>query len=255
MALCRDEETIPLFRLRVRAAHHLLQSMLDVIFFLYAMDVRVRTTYLATEMIVALNKLLSNCPFDLREDVLKRIHDESILIMNSLSWRDHCASVEMLNLLVALHDLGGDYLLPEKHLGKLFHMTRQGLGGLDATELNYFQMTTLLYYAGGRPRYSSLVDAIAKSAISRFRTEEDPFVAAELTCLFFDLLGCPFFPITAKEELVRITMVKRHMQVGPADVAEVVQFLGARSWFFSWEAASDLGAVLEKKELRSPYEC
>lgn len=227
--------------------------VLDVMFFIYSMDYRVKTTYIISHIIVSLNRILKDADVELRNNVLKKIADESLFLIRNIINKEEECGVEVLNLLVALKDLGNEYLLENDALIKLLKVRTltPGSTDYDLKSFNYFKLMVILYYIDNIPKFSALKNELENEVVSRYK-DVDVFNKSELMCLFFDFIRCPHVERVKKENLVD-NVIKRKIDESVSDRNSIINFISARNWFFDWSDDLKIENILEKKEFNTPY--
>lgn len=242
------DEFCSLLRENESTAESMLNSYLDVVFFLYAMDTRVKTTYKVLEILLLLNKVLDNTSSTLMHNIQHRIFAESSNILTKAKRDMSLAEVEILNLLIGMREMGELFLLKEEALARAF-----GIGlapGMPTPSLNYFQIVTLLFYCNCNPCYKQIRTMLVESAIEKLRCEKEPFQRADLVYLFFDLVCCPHVTASERNTIVNLAFEKSGLPKIEREINRATDYIRSRVWFFNWEASLDLEGVLKKKVLR-----
>lgn len=220
----------------------------DILFFIYSMDYRVRSTYTMSQIIISTVNFITKCDPETKHSVSKKIFDESIYLLKIIENDDNYNNIELLNLLISLKKLGDDYLLPIDTLNSLLKMDK------DEEQISYFHSMIILYYIQEKPQYITIKQKIENNIILKFTNELKPFQKAELTCLFFDTLSCPYISRLTKENLTEISFKKIDNIKPEINIRnEIINYVSRRSWFINWDQDIELGSLLFKKELRTPY--
>jgi hypothetical protein len=221
---------------------------LDLIFFFYSMDCCVRITYIVSQIIVVTKNFAKKLPEDKASIILKKISDESIFLMKNVRQEEKHLTIEVLNLLIALKSLGEDYLIEENLLLKLTCIET------NPEKLNYFHFIVILYYIGNNDKYSITKSAIESLLLKIFTNETYFAEKAEITCLFLDILACPFFTQDYKNRVVisAYENVKSN-QPSEHDRDFIRGYANKRYWFVDWSEDLNLEYLLSKKELVTPY--
>lgn len=235
---------------QVERFHRLLAVLIDIAFFVYAMNPRVRPTYQMSEIIMALSKSLEAAPLEVRENITKKIVDEATEVILNNCILESGDNVELLNLLIALRTLGQEYMYEEDFLVKLFCTTDMRF---ERDRFGYFQITTLLHYIQQDVQYQSLAKAISSFVKSIFEEDENWQEKAELASLFLDYVRCPYVDRSVRLDFIKTSI--RHRTSNDLNARAIVIFdvVAKADWFFDWSASQDLAAVLRRKELRTAY--
>ena len=224
---------------------------IEASFFVYSMDIRVRTTYIITQMIVRLNNLTESEPAEFKDEIRKKIYDESNLLLSKMVVKGKANSIETLNLLIGIRTNFDDYPISESKLLDLFNLKLNDENEIEFIKkhynLGYFQMMVLIgFIRGGNPKVCLFLERYILKLISK---TEELRTNTELTCLVFDSLSCPYFSESFKGELFQLISRKLSFD---GQLEQILTFVSEREWFFTWKD-NNLAQVLMKKELRSPY--
>jgi hypothetical protein len=201
-----------------------------------------------SQIIISTNKFISKCGDGIKHTVSKKIYDESVYLIKNIEQDSNHSNVELLNLLISLKDLGSDYLLAPDVLDTLLNIDK------EIEKFTYFQLIILLYYIQDISQFELIKLKLEKKIIAKIDDEENPFHKAELTCLLFDTVRCPYVSRATKEKLIEIAFKKIENITPLIDVRNrVINYIAARNWFIDWSSDIELDSVLLKKELRTPY--
>lgn len=224
---------------------------LEISFFIYSMDIRVRTTYIITQLVVALNGLTERASAEFKDVIRKKIYDESILLLSKMKDKGKANSIETLNLLISIKTNFQDYPIKQSMLLDLFDIKQVDEDEIQQNKmpLGYFQIMVLSWFNGNNR--SEVTDFLQNEVLRKLEASEVGSIvqSTELTCLIFDSFSNPFFSDEFKYRL--IDMLSDRLDIKPSK-KKVVEFLKSKEWFFTWKE-NNLAQVLMKKELRSPY--
>lgn len=211
--------------------------ILDVVYFIYPMDVRINTTYNLSHIIININEFLLQ--IDNKEisfTIKKKIIDESLFVISKVCNKEKNPSLEVLNLLLIISHIGNEYLtMDEKKLQETLHIQ-------DEMELNYFQIVTLLFFIKDTSRYSNLKKLILQNIKNKLKTLE--FIKTENYLLFFDILSCPHLNIAEKKSILPDNVCAKQ---------SIIDSVSNKLWFTDWNELN-MKRLLHRKELKLPYE-
>jgi hypothetical protein len=232
-----------------------MNVMLRLMFFLYAAAPSVNASYqMALGMVLALRfarrRLAHECPV-----IEELIYSEAIKCLDAQAEHKSVAlstfvSLESINILLALRELGDAYLIPTKLAERLFSWGGHPDGW---TGKCYFDIAACMYYIGTRPEYAQIRSALDVEVDKRLSNLADLSENAERAYLFLDMLTCPHINNTQKEIWINKFRAKFSLPVYTA--AEIQSFLTASvkcSWFINWEGV-DILTMLQKKEVVRVY--
>lgn len=217
-------------------------EVLDFSFFIYSVAPRVSSTIKIASMLSKLIEFVKNCQdlqhYD-KERILKKIFDEVHQILDKNKIKKHTQN-ETLYLLLVLNELGKEYRLDEQFLIDYF---------FDGNEymLNYFSITTLLFYIKKISRYTALKQKILEHIAKKF-DDANPgnlHKNTELVLLVFDIKACPYLELDFKKSILK--------KFGITDGAKQEQIIRFRKqWFIKWEDFN-LADELEMKKSQEVY--
>ncbi len=206
-------------------------GILEFVFFIYSVSPRVNTTVRLCRILQIFMSFFKENPniknLEHKNRVFKCIYDNIQLVLKK-NKQDETTQVETLYLLIALSELGREYLLEEDVLTEYF--------GIKPTDnnLNYFSLTVILYYMKNRVKYKKLRSKIKKVVIDKFKSEKETMEkSAEHTMLLLDMISCPFIEERTKRTLLRFYGINGRNQ------SSILAFHNAgkskRMWFTTWE--------------------
>jgi hypothetical protein len=232
-----------------------MNVMLRLMFFLYAAAPSVNASYqMALGMVLALRfarrRLTHESPV-----IEELIYSEAIKCLDAQVEHKSIAlstfvSLESINILLALRELGDAYLIPSKLAERLFSWGKNPDGWSGKC---YFDIATCMYYIGTRPEYAQIKGTLDVEVDRRLSDLSDLSENAERAYLFLDMLTCPHIMNTRKELWINQFCAKFSLPVYTA--AEIQGFLTASSkcsWFINWEGV-DILTMLQKKEVVRVY--
>lgn len=245
------DETI--FENNIDAFQKIILMVIEISFFVYSMDIRVRTTYIITQLIVRLNEITNIENLEFKDEIRKKIYDESNLLLSKMLVKGKANSIETLNLLIGIRTNFNDYPINKTKLLELFNLERNAFGEIvfssRCKKIGYFQIMVLIGFL--RKEDEGLTLFIENYIYNLLKDSEVIENNTELTCMFFDSLSCPYFSEGFKVRIIKLILEKVSSE-HDYNLNELLDFISSREWFFTWND-SNLAQVLMKKELRSPY--
>ncbi len=228
----------------------ILNELLDTVFYIYSMAPRVNSTIKLCRIInsvtIALNDRQSlfcggkhrvyKFIFDRTADILKR------------NTKKKYARLESLYLLVVLKELGKQYWFEEDTLEKYLGL-RNSKGLIDPEiDLDYFQITVILFYVRDKKRYSNIRCKVTEIASKRLAANdlETNKKKTESVLLLLDLVCCPYIENTEKVNLLKSFGLDSNFQ----EIIDAVIY--RRYWFTKW-SHFNIRAELEAKKSKQVY--
>lgn len=226
-----------------------LETLLDVSFYLYNVSPSVSASYkLCTSIILAVRFSENKLPKE-KEQIKQTVFEliEQTLANKSLSKYtaiEKFVSLEAINILLAAHELGENYLLAPETVSRIFS---------TGDELNYFDLVSCLYYIKDYAIYQTMRTKIDRAIDERLRDLSSIKRNTEKACLLLDMLACPYINPQRKTrwilESYKVFQVARPTS---AELDEILNSTRKTFWFVKWHEF-DLLNILEKKELRQVY--
>lgn len=255
--LIKYTKLLPLDELDETQQHRVanfIYALLDTLFFCYGMVTRVRQTYQISEICVLLLGYLEKAPPEILERISTKILGESLSAMRSAMRDPLDESIEILNLLITLRELGPRYLIDQQTLATILRLDLSD-GDLKVQQGNfgYFHIATLLCYVQNHAGFTELKEALIRHVNLRFAADDSWPKKAEMVFLFLDFLRCPFVPHDRKLAVATSALGRRHGHGLPEIALELVTLGASQDWFFCWDSTVSLTDILARKQLRTPY--
>lgn len=227
----------------------LLLTYIDVVFYVFSLDMNVSASYKACRIIdYVVRWAEATDSMEIKMEVENRIVREAKRCMDIYQAQtgEKDTNLEMLNLLLTLKQVTS-FHVSESQLKKVF--------GLDDTSesyvsLNYFQVCTLLFLIGNEDKYRNIKTELINEVCRRLFASSQVFQYADTTMLFFDMMTCPFIDDKVKKSLIKNC-------IGCKDDKKSIwlsNYNKTKRWFFDWDISKRVSFFLDKKEYHSPYE-
>lgn len=222
------------------ALFHLISSLIDLIFHLCSLDLRVRTTYSLCQILEQIRHLKDLPHSDLVDRVMHLVSEEmSILIRSCLSLpHDLKGGVELCNLLIGgKHYLGDDFIRTESFQDAISYI-------IELSTVSYFQFVTVKFCLGMRSKFD--VAGFDKKIFDKLMNDKSCLRKdAESFMLFCDFLSCPYIAESEKRKLFVFFFEGNPSKQGISEA-------GARLGFIDWTGLS-IRHTLARKALRPVY--
>ncbi len=210
-------------------------NILDLVFFIYSVAPRVSSTVKIVSLLSKLLDFLKNDKIDehQKEALHKKIFDESYQIIKNNKHKKYVQN-ETLYLLIVLSELSQE--IDNDSLKKYF---------LTDTDVNYFTITTLLFYIKNEKIYADIKSEIIIKAKKKFNNcnKDNRKKNTELIMLLLDLLSCPFIDKKHKKDFLKTFVVDVNKE-------NLIDF--RKEWFIKWENF-DLSKEIELKRSQEVY--
>lgn len=217
--------------------------ILELSFFIFAMDLRVRSTYLISQIIIILHRLSDRLRNEKKERVLKKISDEANSILTFFIKNRPVYNLEILNLVITLGVFFDNSKISKDKL--------QDILDLNTPSPHYFELMVGLFYIKKNRDYRSVKSKIVRH-IKNCLSTENSLIYSEYTHIFFDSISCPYISFKDKTEIISIALESNNLtKYEPSYIHELIS---CRAWFVDWNNQSSIiEKLLMKKELRTPY--
>jgi len=226
-----------------------LTATIEIVFFLYSMDFRVRTTYLVSQFMLIVQKFGDLDP-RLMENIHARMKVSVFTVLNSRSEKD-LGSIEVHNLLIAFRAICPGEEIKSDDLSKYFDLEKK----VKEASLTYFDFISIFYFIKSHPNYAAIHSKLQVSIAKRF-SESDNRIAfdSELTLLLVDALACPYVDEDFKNQILE-DYAKHAYGMTPTaqDRNELVNFFSKSLHFANWSENLNLEKLLVRKQLNPGY--
>lgn len=224
--------------------------LLDVLFFFYSVSPSVSASYkLSTSLILAIRFVRKSIP-NHTAAVSQRIYDLTAQLLvdeckqPDANGVDGFIRLECLNIVLAIRELGDNYLLPESIIDELF---------VGSREMSYFTMVSCLFYIKSDARYGQLRLKVIAAISEKLRDLSDVLVNSEKAYLLLDMFSCPFIVEKKKKDWSKALHII--LSKPPPTTVQWTSFVTNSAqghWQVDWNDV-DLLNSLEKKELKQAY--
>lgn len=205
-------------------------SIIDFCFFIYSVSPRANSSIKLSRVLKLLIDFAKTdkVKLDERHIIFKRIYDNVDFIVKKYETTAY-TQVETLYLINIIAELGRDYWLSEKTLVSYFggkYKSEKTIVFSD--DMNYFSITSLLFYMKDKVRYSRARLAIKKTIRKKFESSsQNRSKDSELIHLLLDCISCPYLSEHFRKSLLKIYGVS-----GSRLQNEMMNI--TPSWFTKW---------------------
>ena len=220
-----------------------LLLLIEVMFFIYSMDGRVRSTYLVSEIIIQISEISKHLSYESELMISDKIFQEAKFSIKNFS--AEIDKVESLNLALALSCLNTENSLSIPDVKNILSIVEK------STNVNYFQLVVGLYFIKNNSKYYELKIEICQRALNKICSSKKALQDSELVHMIFDLLSCPFLTEKYKKNFVLKLQASKVIS-SDMDPEVFYREVSTPKWFVDWSGLS-IKKLLKKKQLRSPY--
>ena len=225
--------------------------ILDLSFYFYSHDIRVRTTEYIGYIISSICELFKNNEFaTIKVTVKQRIFNGLRDIISRHDVISNGLTIDTINLLILNKLLGEEFSFDIHLVNKIIEKS----DGYKNNKLNYFQIMSILFYFKGIPIE---LDDVVCGSIDRILKEYKPYERSESVMLLFDLLSCPYLSVSKKSLWITNDVLNKYTDLSGENlpVEELVTDWGKsfESGFTNWNIGIDFMKKLMKKEKAPSY--
>ena len=227
-----------------------LSVIIEVLFFFYTASPSVSASYKLCASIILTIRFCDKHLTDESETVKQRMYELGIElfhvgIFSKNNRLENLVRLESVNILLALSELGAEYLLPPDVVGRIF---------LSSDRFSYFDIISCLFYIRNFSQYSDLKKSVTDQIEEHFAEISNIEIQSELACLFLDIVSCPYIEDRRKAKWVQRYSAFSSPLAIPSnfDIHKFVKDCANRPWFVNWNEI-DLLNALERKELKRAY--
>ncbi|UUE46228.1 antiviral reverse transcriptase Drt3b [Pectobacterium aroidearum] len=229
-----------------------LLVIVDVTFFVYSMDIRVRNTFLVSQISIICSRIAKLMKPVYGDEIIKKVQDEIIFIMKNKRADKIASGVEVINLLIALREISGDTdLISEEDISKfIFNETLEKI-----STANYFQLISIIFYIKNNKAYEKIKQKL-KMVILEILSTQRASVYSEASHLLLDLVRCPYLDRTFKAKMITNSFQTEFGRKPTSkEVKREYNRISFHDWFVDWsETGIKIERLLQKKELKTAYE-
>jgi len=229
-----------------------LLVIMDVTFFVYSMDVRVRSTFLVSQISIICCRIAKLMNPVYGDEIVKKVQDEMIFTMKNKRADKISSGVEVINLLIALREISGEVdLVSESDISAfIFNDETKNIQAA-----NYFQIISVLFYMKNNSNYHTLRQKL-KNIVLKILTTQRASVYSEASHLLLDLVRCPYLDRAFKVRMINCAF-ETEFGRKPTSTELRLQYkcMSLHDWFVDWsEMGIKIERLLQKKELKTAYE-
>lgn len=229
-----------------------LLVIMDVTFFVYSMDVRVRSTFLVSQISILCCRIAKLMKPVYGDEIIKKIQDEITFTMKNKRADKVSSGVEVINLLIALREISGDVdLVSEDDVSRfIFNEVPEKI-----STVNYFQVVSVLFYIKNNPIYGNLKRKMQAIVLGMLATKRAS-VYSETSHLLLDLVRCPYLDRAFKARMISSSFqIEFGRRPTSSEVKSQYKSISHNDWFVDWsEMGIKIERLLQKKELKTAYE-
>lgn len=229
-------------------------TILDIAFYIFTLDMSATASMHLCRIILKVGQSFADKDSQSYTTIKEKLVSEAVRILkiHFNTSKSGLTPIEVINPLLALKSIGID-VCDNSAIKQLFHL---GNGGtLDCSNLNYFNICSLLMLIQNDTEFTEVKDELFRSVCKRYHDYGGTtwVKESEMVLLFLDLMTCPYFLKNDKAKL--ITESKMRSNLTKAGVLrKKLEGQGGR-WFFDWTMSiTALDYYLKKKEYRPTYE-
>ena len=230
----------------------ILFALCNISFYIYSLDIYASVSHKICDIMYLLHKATQNIQVSqiARVELITTIEREvqRCLHYNIMMQKEDEVNLEIMNLLLALDSIVITPLSVDKIAYILGKESASSVNENDFKNLNYFQISVLLYLMNTRTDMAKWKTWLL-AAIPNLFAKSDWKRHADSTCLFFDLMVCPFI---TKVEKINIMMVAMNYNSNTAG-NKLKKIAECKRWFVDWNRNRDFGQLLEKKRYHFAY--
>lgn len=226
---------------------------LDVLFFIHAMDIRIRPTDRLARLINELCYKTSGWSQNHKDILHKKIFDHVKQTIDMFIVYAHDISgLETLNLLMILTMLPDKYFLVEENLKRYLDRLHEHSGKNEF----YFLWVTFMLYVKNNPEYSELKSRLINMAEEFLLSAEDMFISTEYFIFYFDYLACHYVDVAIRKKMILDVKSRTKDSKGNLitfNESSYEAIVLNKDFIVSWRDPDYLTAALEKREYLFAY--
>ncbi len=219
---------------------------LDYLFFIYSQNVRVRTSFLMSQVLVLVSDYVKVVSEIGKNKIEKKIRDESRVLFSILE-SDVRPKIETVNLILSISHLFRASAKVDERIKNYFS---------EVDNFDYFNSITCMYVLCKNGQGQSLLDSILKGYENALFKSPCPLKDSDLTCFLLDLVSFPEKKIEQrKKRLIKIALEQSSKEeMSTRQINKTYNSISkAKYWFVDWSGDLDLRKLLVRKDSQNTY--
>tara|TARA_R110002124_G_scaffold149220_1_gene315077 strand:+ start:223632 stop:225656 length:2025 start_codon:yes stop_codon:yes gene_type:complete len=236
--------------------YDLICCLLEVSFFLYSMTPTVPSSVNLSYLIVLTTRFSDKHMPEFSDSIKQRIYD---LFLSFYEGRENQfpseygnADLEIINIILAIGDMGDEYLYPQPVIERIFRLE-------EKQTAKYFDIIGALYYIKDQKQFLTTRQKIEEVIFKKLwdcrrdLNKKDLKSNSEITFLILDSLTCPYLSERFKKFILYYAKNNYEFQSSAFLTAEEeIKQIGLKPWFVNWDTI-DLLTLLQKSQLNTGY--
>lgn len=225
-----------------------MNYLLEVVFFIYRMDVRVNTTYRLVSILIKINEIAS-CFGGLSGILKNEILDHGVSVLKQAR-QFAIGSCEISTLIPCLYYVSGPRAISPDDL--LYFLGLED----ESVEANYFCIVAALFCAEHKSGYDKVRSIAVDRAVKIIDLAgADIYLNTQAFVLILDLVSCPYVKDEVKADLLnRLSMSVQAKPLKTNERNQVKKFISDNLGLCDWGVNEHLPVVLKRKELMPAYD-
>ena len=224
------------------------EIMAELMFFYYKVNPSVVSANKVSKTVILMTEFLEENNFT-SAPIIKNLIVSLIEKMSFDSDKDNLRngyiSIEKLNVILSTSDFGEMFRIPSSYFeGILSH----------GSQLNYFEIISLLYYFKNHDEYIKLKEILMLSINNLLSDSNNLTIESEAIHLALDLVGCPYIDKENRVLLLKTIYIEyiKHKTPTEQELHNYIEELEKTYWFVKWKGL-DIKKLIERNELKSQY--
>ena len=187
-----------------------------------------------------------------RRKILDKIYIE---LVNAIEYSiSEGGSLECMNLLILLNELGEEYSINSNLIDDLIKKCEDDHDDEYSrySRLSYFEIVCLMYFIKNNPLYNAQRKVLIDQSNDIIK-EYNPLKFSESAHLLLDLISCPYLDKDEKNSLIEKATLHYNSNISKQKVGRIRNFVSDHTWFINWNQQDDLRSLLKKKQFSLTY--
>lgn len=225
-----------------------LEIIIEAAFFFYMQSPTVSASFSLSKIMIISSRFAKKQIPDHSDSLNQFIYNQSISMLKFSyidlpKYVENHLSLEKINILLALRELGDETLLPSDFIEE--HLVNRKL------DMTYFEIISILYYIRDISQYDSLKSKVKFSIEKHLAGFSQIISKSEAAHIFLDSLSCPYLERPFRRQLLK-GFYDKYGERSEANIDRDLTFFEKEYWFVNWNNL-DIYNVIEKKELQTGY--
>lgn len=225
---------------------------IDFLSFLFAMNIKSRTSHLMSQLIVIIGEISSKLIKADHDEIIKKLKDETNILID-IAIHDTKPRIEFVNFMIALRSIFKSDVLNDESIKRFFQINKTEI---ITSHFDYFDISSCLYLICNNNNNVDIRDSIYQSLYNKVLESKKPRNSSEIIHLLLDLGTFPYISEKIYKETLKLYLSKTNGIIPNEQTINTTynQIRQNSTFFTDWNEAINIKKILQKKEMQRGYD-